>query len=182
MRTVSADADDDGETRGRAKGYAGLRVTGNESSLEVVGMEAVRHDWTPLAQELQRDILARVFRDAPAAEVEELVRQVLRELRAGHLDGKLVYRKSLRKPVEAYTKSSPPHARAAALLPPEERSGLIRFVWTAEGPQPQSRRSAPLDHEHYVEKQVLPIVESIGPYIGLQTDALFAPGGQLGLF
>lgn len=33
----------------------------------------------------------------------------------------------------ACTKSSPPHARAAALLPPEERSGLIRYIWTTEG-------------------------------------------------
>jgi hypothetical protein len=33
-----------------------------------------------------------------------------------------------------------------------------------------------------VQKQVRPIVESIAPYIGLQTENLFASGGQLGLF
>jgi DNA polymerase II len=186
MRTASSETEDDVETRGRAKGYAGLRVSaaaqGENEVLEVVGMEAVRHDWTPLAQELQRDILERVFHDAPAAEIQDMVQGLLRDIRAGRKDDKLVYRKSLRKPVEAYTKSSPPHARAAALLPPEERSGLIRYVWTTDGPQPESRRTSPADYEHYVQKQVLPIVESIGPYIGLQTDNLFSPGGQLGLF
>jgi DNA polymerase-2 len=188
MRTATSDAEEDVETRGRAKGYAGLRVSAEADrpaeteALEIVGMEAVRHDWTPLAQGLQRQILDRVFHDAPAEEIQELVRGLLRDLRAGKKDEQLVYRKSLRKPVEAYTKSSPPHARAAALLPPEERSGLIRYIWTVEGPQPESRRTAPPDYEHYVQKQILPIVESIGPYIGLQTETLFAPGGQLGLF
>jgi DNA polymerase-2 len=193
MRTAMEESDDESETRGRAKGYAGLRVapgagaanesgTGETGVLDIVGMEAVRHDWTPLAQELQREILDRVFHGAPAAEIDERVRNLIRDLRAGKLDRKLAYRKSLRKPVEAYTKSSPPHARAAALLPPEERSGLIRYLWTTEGPQPESRRTAPPDYEHYVQKQVRPIVDSIAPYIGMQTDNIFAAGGQLGLF
>jgi DNA polymerase-2 len=150
--------------------------------LEIVGLEAVRHDWTPLAQELQRELLDRVFHDAGKDEIEERLRTLLRDLRAGKKDGKLAYRKSLRKPVEAYTKSSPPHARAAALLPAEERSGIIRYVWTTEGPQPESRLSARPDYEHYVQKQIRPIVESLAPYIGLRTESIFAPGGQLGLF
>ncbi|HET6451704.1 MAG TPA: DNA polymerase domain-containing protein, partial [Spirochaetia bacterium] len=76
MRTAAVDTDEETETRGRAKGYAGLRVSpardGAPASaqLEVVGMEAVRHDWTPLAQQLQRTVLDRVFHDAPAAEIE----------------------------------------------------------------------------------------------------------------
>jgi DNA polymerase-2 len=189
MRTAGSsgeDADDDFEGRGRAKGYAGLHVSIREGTevqvLEIVGLEAVRHDWTALAQELQRELLDRVFHDADAEEIEERLRALLRDLRAGKLDGKLAYRKSLRKPVEAYTKSSPPHARAAALLPPEERSGIIRYLWTTEGPQPESRLTARPDYEHYVQKQVRPIVESLAPYIGLRTESIFAPGGQLGLF
>jgi DNA polymerase II len=191
MRTAgpSADeADDETESRGRAKGYAGLRVTRGPAgqpdaeALEIVGLEAVRHDWTPLAQQLQRTLLMEVFHGAASTEVDDRVRALIRDLRAGRVDDKLAYRKSLRKPVEAYTKSSPPHARAAALLPPEERSGLIRYVWTTEGPQPEGRLTAPPDYDHYVQKQVKPIVESVAPYIGLSTDTLFAAGGQLGLF
>ena len=191
MRTAgpSADeSDDEPEGRGRAKGYAGLRVAhgiegrADTEKLEIVGMEAVRHDWTPLAQELQRELLDRVFHGASSAEIAERVRTLLKELRAGRENDKLAYRKSLRKPVEAYTKSSPPHARAAALLPPEERTGLIRYVWTTEGPQPEGRLTAPPDYDHYVQKQVKPIVESLAPYIGLSTEELFAAGGQLGLF
>jgi DNA polymerase II len=183
--SASEESEEEGESRGRAKGYAGLRAApdgAGEDRIEIVGLEAVRHDWTPLAQGLQRDLLALVFSGEPAAAISELVRSVIHELRAGRMDSRLVYRKSLRKPVEAYTKSSPPHARAAALLPQEERSGLIRYVMTTDGPQPESRRSAAPDYEHYVQKQIRPIVESIAPYIGLSTDNLFDPGGQLGLF
>jgi len=187
MRTAPSDeTEEEGESRGRAKGYAGLRAGrqagGDGDAVEIVGMEAVRHDWTALARELQRRMLERIFHDAHAEEISDMVRELLRDLRAGRLNDKLVYRKSLRKRVEAYTKSSPPHARAAALLPPEERSGIIRYVMTADGPQPEGRLTAPPDYEHYADKQVRPIVEAVAPFIGLDTAELFAPGGQLHLF
>jgi DNA polymerase-2 len=176
IRTVSTDAD--AEDLGRAKGYAGLRG----GVLEVVGMEAVRHDWTPLAQELQRNLLGWVFHDLPAAEIEERIRALISRLRAGAEDSKLAYRKLLRKPVEAYTKASPPHVRAAAMLPVEERGGLIRYVWTREGPQPESALGAPPDYAHYVEKQMKPIVEAVAPYAGIDIRKIFAAGGQMELF
>ncbi len=68
------------------------------------------------------------------------------------------------------------------MLPPEERSGLIRYVITTQGPQPEGRTTAPLDYEHYVQKQVRPIVESVAPFIGLSTESLFNAEGQLELF
>ncbi|MCX7029123.1 MAG: DNA polymerase II [Spirochaetes bacterium] len=184
MRTLGTGSEDgeDAETRGRAKGYAGLRLEDSGERLEIVGMEAVRHDWTELAHALQRDLLGWVFHDVPPADIVERVRALLRDLRAGLKDELLTYRRSLRKPVEAYTKSSPPHVRAAALLPPEERSGLIRYVWTREGPQPESRRSSPFDYDHYAEKQLAPIVEAVAPYIGLDLEAIFASDRQLRLF
>ncbi len=179
------DSEEDGEGRGRAKGYAGLRSSpdgAGPDTLDIVGLEAVRHDWTPLAQGLQKELLARVFRGEPEGSLSELVRSLIRDLRAGRMDSRLVYRKSLRKNIDNYSKSSPPHVRAAALLPPEERSGLIRYLWTTAGPQPESRMTSPPDYEHYIQKQVRPIVESIAPFIWLSTDNLFLEGGQLGLF
>ena len=179
------DSEEDGEGRGRAKGYAGLRSSpdgAGPDTLDIVGLEAVRHDWTPLAQGLQKDLLARVFRGEPAGSLSELVRALIRDLRTGRMDSLLVYRKSLRKRIDSYSKSAPPHVRAAALLPPEERSGIIRYVWTRQGPQPESRMTSSPDYEHYVQKQVRPIVESVAPFIGLSTESLFNAEGQLELF
>lgn len=184
MRTAGAGSEEDegAEARGRAKGYAGLRLEDSGERLEIVGMEAVRHDWTELAHELQRELLGWVFHDVPPEEIAERVRAVVRDLRTGLKDELLTYRRSLRKPVDAYTKSAPPHVRAAALLPPEERTGLIRYVWTREGPQPEARRSAPFDYDHYAEKQLAPIVEAVAPYIGLDLEAVFDADRQLRLF
>jgi DNA polymerase elongation subunit (family B) len=42
--------------------------------------------------------------------------------------------------------------------------------------------TSPPDYEHYVQKQVRPIVESLAPFIGLSTDSLFNAEGQLELF
>ena len=146
--------------RARAKGYAGLKIDADGEEVEIIGMEAVRRDWTDLAHELQRDLIGRLFREAPAAEMETTVTEWIRAVRCGEKDVDLVYRKSLRKSISKYTSSSPPHVTAARMLP--DPSGVIHYVITAAGPQPVGFVTAPLDYEHYVEKQIKPIVRTIG--------------------
>ena len=87
--------------RGRAKGYAGLLVQpkGTEN-IEIVGMEAIRRDWTDMAGNLQRALISLLFHDASAEEIESEVSEWLRGVRAGERDEELIYRKSLRKPIE----------------------------------------------------------------------------------
>jgi DNA polymerase elongation subunit (family B) len=57
------DKDEETEARGRAEGYAGLPIvvgpdgSGVELPLDAKGIEAARHERTPLAQELQRGFL-----------------------------------------------------------------------------------------------------------------------------
>lgn len=156
------------EGRGRAKGYAGLRVVDGAETLDVVGMEAVRRDWTDMAHHLQIDLLALLFRDAGREEVEACIREWIRAVRAGEKDDELVYRKGLRKGVDKYTASSPPHVKAARLL--EKPSGVIHYVVTRDGPQPVGHVSAPLDYDHYVDKQVEPIVRTIAQVTEIDID------------
>lgn len=165
--------------RGRAKGYAGLKTAADGSEeLEIIGMEAVRRDWTDLAHEVQRDLLERVFHDAPAAELEERVLVWVDAVRRGERDDDLVYRKALRKSVEGYTRTVPAHVAAARLLP--EPRGTIRYLVTRDGPQPAGRLSAPIDYEHYIEKQIRPIVRTIGQVCDLDVEV--ALGGTPDLF
>ncbi len=189
---------------GRAKGYAGLLARREEEAgdgrpqpagagvsrqagpelrarIEIRGMEAVRRDWTDLAHDFQISLLELVFAGSSGEEVRKLVREVLRRLEGGELDGALVYRKALRKPIEAYLRSRPPHVQAAALLDPEDRRGLIRYVVTREGPQPVSRVSASIDYGHYVERQLKPIVSTFAEVLRVEADRLFGEG-QLWLF
>ena len=165
--------------RARSKGYAGLKVRADGAEeVEIIGMEAVRRDWTDLAHEVQRDLLDRVFHDAPAEELEARVLDWIDAVRRGERDADLVYRKALRKSVDGYTKTVPAHVAAARLLP--EPRGTIRYVVTRDGPQPAAQTTAPLDYEYYIEKQVRPIVRAIGQVCDLDVEV--ALGGTPDLF
>lgn len=165
--------------KARAKGYAGLKVAADGTDeVEIIGMEAVRRDWTDLAHEVQRDLLDMVFRDVPAADLEARVLDWVDAMRRGERDDDLVYRKALRKGVDGYTKTVPAHVAAARLLPGAR--GTIRYVVTRDGPQPAGHLTAPIDYEHYVEKQIRPIVRTIGQVCDLDVEV--ALGGTPDLF
>ncbi len=165
--------------RGRAKGYAGVTL---EGEIEIKGMEAVRRDWTDAAKQFQIALLKLIFEEKPAQMISDFIRLCISDLQNGRIDEKLLYIKSLRKPVESYIKSHPPHVKAALLLPEEERRGLIRYWMTLEGPQPAGYLKAPLDYEHYLEKQLLPIAKTFENILGRDIDNLFSREQQLDLF
>src|SRR5690606_7942713 len=126
-------------------------------------------------KQYQRELVHLVFHDRP---VEEFTRQFLDRLRSGGFDDDLVYRRALRKSTEDYTSNTPPHVQAAMKMsrPPGR---IIQYVFTTDGPEPVSERKHPLDYEHYVEKQVRPIAESVLSLIGLDWDKVTGMQGTL---
>ena len=62
----------------------------------------------------------------------------------------------------------------------ENPTGVIRYVITLDGPQPESRITAPIDYGHYVEKQIRPIVTTVAHAYELDVEA--ALSGRLSLF
>src|SRR5207249_4758237 len=103
-----------GGAMGSKKRYAGLVVGPAGETLEIVGLEAVRRDWSEVARRFQRELLDLVFHDRPVA---EFIRAFVAELRAGRFDTELAYRKAIRKPLAEYTKTTPPHVKAARKRP-----------------------------------------------------------------
>ncbi len=171
------------QTAGSAPGdTAATEQGGLAGRIEIRGMEAVRRDWTDLAHEFQIRLLELLFLKAPLQDFQAYIKEVIEALNGGRLDGKLVYRKALRKPISAYTRSTPPHVKAASLLPPSERRGLVRYLVTREGPQPAGRVDAPIDYLHYVEHQLKPIASAFTEALKTDLDTLFGHGGQLWLF
>jgi DNA polymerase-2 len=164
---------------GARKRYVGLALEpGGRERLVFTGMEAVRGDWTDLAREVQRELYARLF---AGRDVVDYLRQVVSELRAGLHDSRLVYRKSLRKPPEAYTATTPPHVAAARKMAGKRR-GRVAYVVTTAGPEPADDRRHPVDHEHYVEKQLRPVAQPVLSLLGLDFGELVGRPGQLSLF
>ncbi len=165
-------------TVGARKRYAGLVADGKATRVVFTGMESVRRDWTELARRLQEELYRRLFTDAP---VEDYLRSVVAALRRGELDGQLVYRKGLRKDLADYTATTPPHVAAARKMsrPP---GAVITYVMTTAGPEPAGERQAPLDHEHYVQRQIRPVAEPILALLDRDFDAVIGDESQLKLF
>jgi DNA polymerase-2 len=138
----------------------------------------VRRDWTRLAKRVQRELYERLFSDR---RVDEDLRGVVQGLRDGRLDDALVYRKALRKELDAYTASTPPHVAAARKM--TARPGrVIDYVITTAGPEPASEHRSPIDHEHYVQKQIRPVAEPVLTLLGLEFDRVIGDDVQLSLF
>jgi DNA polymerase-2 len=165
-------------TEGARKRYAGLVDAAGGPEVEFTGLEVVRRDWTKLAKHVQRELYERLFTDRP---VDAYLHRVVAELRAGRRDDQLVYRKGLRRPLETYTASTPPHVAAARRM--SQRPGrVISYVITRDGPEPAGERHAPIDHEHYVQKQVRPVAEPVLTLLDLEFDAVIGDDRQMRLF
>jgi DNA polymerase-2 len=167
-----------GGTTGARKRYAGLVEDAAGARVVFTGMEAVRGDWTELAKEAQRELFARLFSDRP---VEDYLRRVVADLRAGRLDDQLVYRKALRKDPAAYTATTPPHVAAARKMSGRAR-GRIAYLMTVAGPEPLDERRSPIDYEHYVHKQVQPVADPVLALLGLDFNGVVGDDSQLSLF
>jgi DNA polymerase-2 len=164
--------------RGASKRYAGLVDAGANSSVEFVGMEVVRRDWTALAKQVQRELYRRLFTDRP---VDAYLAEIVQQVRNGELDDALIYRKNLRKAVGDYTASTPPHV-AAARKSTRPQGRLISYVITTAGPEPLEDRQHPLDREHYVIKQVKPVAEPVLDTLGLDFERVIGDNRQADLF
>ena len=103
----------------------------------------------------------------------------LDDLRAGRLDEELVYRKRLRRDLEAITPSNvPPHVQAARKLERPER--WVRYVITRHGPEPVVDSVPKPDYRHYEQRQLAPVADGILGFVGASYAAI--AGDQLELF
>jgi DNA polymerase-2 len=163
-------------TRGASKRYAGLVRAGDHATVEFVGMEVVRSDWTALAKQVQRELYQRLFTDQP---VEIYLADIVKTVRDGAVDRLLVYRKSLRKGAETYTATTPPHVAAARKSrTPARGRKVIEYVMTTGGPEPLDNIQHPPDREHYVTKQIRPVAEPVLATLGLDFDTVVGDGRQ----
>ena len=176
-----------GSEAGAKKRYAGMLVEDGEEKLEFVGMEFVRSDWTHLAKEFQVQLYNRIFNNE---EIENWLREIVKKVKDGEYDDKLVYRKRLRKDVDEYTKNIPQHVKAARLLsettrlgeaPSRSRAGTVYYVITKRGPIPVELKHTDIDYNHYIEKQLKPIADSVLILLGESFDSI-VQSDQLSFF
>lgn len=176
-----------GAEQGSKKRYAGLVTTPEGDRMIYKGLETVRTDWTPLAQEFQQALYQRIFQQQP---YQDYVRDYVAQTLNGERDHLLVYRKRLRRKLDDYQRNVPPHARAARLADEYNRQqgrplqyqngGWISYIMTTAGPEPLENQHSPIDYDHYLTRQLQPVADAILPF--LQDDFTTLITGQMGLF
>lgn len=164
-----------GSEAGSKKRYAGLiKQDSGEENLVFKGLETVRSDWTELAREFQTEIYRLIFAEQNPC---DYIQQIITQVQAGKRDKQLVYKKRLRRKLDAYVKNIPPQVRAARLADDKNKQlgkalkyqnkGWIQYLITLNGPEPVEYQTSQIDYQHYIDKQIKPIAEGILPFVGL---------------
>ncbi|MBX4196244.1 DNA polymerase II [Candidatus Pacearchaeota archaeon] len=167
-----------GEEIAAKKRYAGLHKVDGKEVLEIVGLEAIRGDWTEAAREFQRELLMKVFHKEP---IEAFIKDYIKKIRQGKVDEKLIYRKSIRKNLDEYTKTTPPHVKAARMLSHLD-SNVIQYYITENGPEPIQMHKSKLDYDHYIKKQIEPIANQVLSLLGKNFEEAAQESKQAKLF
>ena len=171
-----------GSDKGSKKRYAGVVAGPDGDRLVFKGLENVRTDWTRLAREFQEALYRRVFMGEP---YEDYVKELTADVLDGRRDEELVYRKRLRRRLDEYQRNVPPHVQAARLyeergLPAPSRGSWVEYVITTSGAEPAEKPLAPLDYQHYVDRQLEPVADGILGFVGSSFAHL--AGKQIDLF
>jgi DNA polymerase-2 len=152
-----------GSELGTKKRYAGVVDNNGERELVFKGLENVRTDWTRLAKDFQEQLYCKVF----AGEAYlDFVRETVADVLAGKRNPDLIYNKRLRRHLHEYEKNVPPQVQAARKYvqltgKPIRRGDWIAYVITTSGAEPIAAQQSPLDYQHYVDKQLMPVADSI---------------------
>lgn len=152
-----------GSDLGTKKRYAGVLDKQGRQEVVFKGLENVRTDWTQLARQFQMTLYAKVF---AGEDYRDFVRATTQSVLNGERDAELIYRKRLRRQLHEYQKNVPPHVQAARKLEQWtgerlRRGDWIEYVITTNGAEPLAAQQSPLDYQHYVDKQLTPVADTI---------------------
>jgi DNA polymerase I len=171
------------------KKYAGLRTDGQ---IDIVGLEAVRGDWSNLAREVQNTVLRMVLEDANPSRATAYVQDLTSNLKSKKLPlSSFIIWKTLTKPVGAYEVNAP-HVEAAKKMAkdgwPVTAGDKVGFVITKK-PGKLFQKAEPhyketiedVDYDYYVRNQIVPAAARIMEILGVSEDKLLAPASQASL-
>ncbi len=162
------------------KRYAGLLPDG---TLDIVGLEVVRGDWSEIARQVQEHVLEKILQDQSPEKAVETVRATIRKLKNGEVPiADLTIRKTLTKPIEKYAVRVP-HVEVARKLMKEGWTltvgDKVAYV-IVKGPGNLFQKAKPynqvkpeeVDKEYYLESQVKPAAMRILELFGVNAKQL----------
>jgi DNA polymerase I len=157
------------------KRYAGLRQDG---SLDIVGLEVIRGDWTKVAKDVQEHILEIILKEQSPKKAADYVRSVIADLKHRKVPlHELIIWKTLTKSPDDYTNKAP-HVEAAKMLKEKgwrlTSGDKVGYV-ILEGKGRLYSRVKPhvfakieeIDMDYYITNQVLPPASRILSFFGV---------------
>lgn len=162
------------------KKYAGLLANGE---LDVVGLEAVRGDWSNLAQEVQNNVIRMTLEDASPNKAVAYVKDLTRDLKSKNLPlSSYVIWKTLTKPVAGYEVNAP-HVEVAKKMAKEgwavTAGDKVGYVITNK-PGKLYQKAEPyykvspgeIDYQYYIHNQIFPAAARILTVLGVDENQL----------
>lgn len=162
------------------KRYAGLLP---DQTLDIVGLEVVRGDWSDIARQVQEQVLENVLRDQSIEKAVETVRKTIQRLKQSEVPiADLAIRKTLTKPIEQYAVRVPDVEVARKLAKQGWELSVgdkVAYVIT-KGPGQLFKKAKPyhearsedIDIDYYLENQVKPPAMRILERFGVNEDQL----------
>jgi DNA polymerase I len=172
------------------KKYAGLL---DDGELDVVGMEAIRGDWSNLARNVQNEVLKLVLQDGDPGRARSYVTSLVRDLESAKVPkSSLVIWKTLTKRPDEYEVNAP-HVEVARKMAkegwPVTVGDKVGFIITKK-PGKLYQKAEPhfkvsldqVDYEYYVRNQIVPAATRVLEVFGVaEKDLLGADRGQISL-
>lgn len=177
-----------GAEKGAKKKYALLTEKG---SIKITGFESVRRNWSPLAKEVQREIITLIL-NGKKDEALKYAKEIVAGLKAGKIKlEKLILKTQITRELSYYT-SIGPHVKVAHEMvkkgEPVGAGAVIRYVIVKGSGLVRERAKMPeevseggYDPDYYIKHQLIPAVSSIFAVIGYSEEEIFAESRQVGL-
>jgi len=176
---------------GAKKRYCGLLPDGR---IDVVGLEAVRGDWSELAKEVQEKIIEIILKENSVDKAIEYVNDVVNKLKRGEIPmSKLIIWKTVTKRLEEYEVKAPHVTAAKKLLSAGymlTTGDKVGYLVTNKGGPSLADRAEPyvfvkdyseIDVDYYINKQVVPAAMRILSYFGVREEQLVSARRQRSL-
>ncbi|MFC1775120.1 DNA polymerase domain-containing protein, partial [Nanoarchaeota archaeon] len=171
---------------GAKKKYAMIDDIGK---IKIRGFETVRRNWSPIAKEVQRDVLDILLREGNVEKAVKYVKIIVEQLRKHEVPVKKVtIHTQLQKKISEYS-SIGPHVAAAKIMEeegyPVGPGSLIKYVVVKGSGRIRDKVKLPedvskddYDSDYYIDNQVVPSVSSIFLALGYETNDLLIKGAQ----
>ncbi len=165
----------------------------DDGELDVVGMEAIRGDWSNLARNVQNEVLRLVLEDANPIRAKSYVTNLVKDLESAKVPkSSLVIWKTLTKRPDEYEVNAP-HVEVARKMAkegwPVSVGDKVGFIITKK-PGKLYQKAEPhfkvsmdqVDYDYYVRNQIVPAAVRVLEVFGIaEEDLLETSRGQASL-